>query len=186
MRLAPSNLFIRGFRMTALKIQACIATAVVAVAASLTPVAQAATISRDAYGTAAGLCTPAFGPSEVAIRKRPLTVQNEGSAPAFVTCSFTSEGPVTNAYVYVNSFDSAVHTVTCTGVNGYMTWSGNAYAPKSIDVQADGGQEVIEWDPADFGGTTTFPTGYFSVSCALPPGAGVNDIGIVNNVEIGT
>ena len=172
--------------MTSLKIQACIATAVVAVAASLAPVAQADTFNRDAFGTAAGLCTPAFGPSEAAIRKRPLSVQNEGSTPAFVTCSFTSEGPVTSAYLYVNSFDGAVHTVTCTGVNGYMTRATNAYVPKSIEVPADGGQEFIEWEPADFGETTEFPSGYFSVSCALPPGAGVNDIGIVNNVEIGT
>jgi hypothetical protein len=172
--------------MTSLKLQACIATAVVAVAASLAPVAQAATISRDAYGTAAGLCTPAFGPSEVAIRKRPLTVQNEGSTPAFVTCSFTIEGPTTYAYVYLNSFDGVAHEVTCTGVNGYMTFSGNAYAPKSIEVQADGAQEFLEWEPADFGGTTTFPSSYFSVSCALPPGTGVNDIGISNDVEIGT
>ncbi|MBC7991386.1 MAG: hypothetical protein H7Y19_17650 [Luteimonas sp.] len=171
--------------MSSLKIQVCIATAVFA-AASFAPSAEAAPVNRDSFGTAAGLCTPAFGPSETAIRKRPLSVQNEGTTNAFVTCSFMTEGPVSVAYVYVNSYDAAVHTITCTGVNGYTSRPTNAYVPKSIDAPADGSQEYIEWVPTDFGGTTVFPSSYFSVSCALPPGAGVNDIGMVYSVEIGT
>jgi len=167
-----------------LKIQAGIAMAIVAVA-SFSPAAQAAPIAREIVGTAAGLCTPAFGASEVAIRKRPLSVQNEGSTNAFITCSFSSQGAPTAAGVYVNSIDGAVHTVTCTGVTSYMTAT-NQYVVKSIDVGPSTDQELISWAPADFAGTTNFPSSYFSVSCGVPPGAGVNDIYVDFNEEIGT
>ncbi len=171
--------------MSSLKIQAGLALAIVAVA-SFSPAAQAAPIARQIVGTAAGLCTPAFGPSEVAIRKRPLSVQNEGSTNAFITCSFSSQGQPTAAGVYVNSIDGAVHTVTCTGVTSYLTAT-NQYSVKSVDVGPGTGQEEIAWVPADFTGTTTnFPSSYFSVSCGLPPGTGVNDIYVSFSEEIGT
>jgi hypothetical protein len=171
--------------MTSLKIQAGIA-AVVVLAATLAPEANAAPITRTLFNTAAGTCTPAFGPSEVAIRKRPLSVQNEGTTNAFVTCAFTAQTSPTVAQVWVNSFDGVAHTVNCTGVSGYNTWSGTQYVIKSASVGPGTSQVPITFLPADFGETTNFGNAWFSVSCSLPPGAGVNDVSVSFPEEIGT
>lgn len=152
--------------------------------------AQAVEIGRRFSSNATGLCQGALPAFETAIRKRPLAVQNEGASTAFVTCSFTSQGsqiagglnPATAAIFFTSQTGDDV-TINCTGVSGRQN-SPNEYIPKSVVV--GGATGAIEWLAADFSGAPArFPSGLFSVSCSLPPGAAILDTRVVFFEEIG-
>ena len=117
------------------------------------------------------------------VRKRPVAVQNEGTSIAFVTCSFPSpEGrqpgsaSVTTAVwqYFVNNGANPV-TVNCTGVATNNSVQLAEYVPKSIVVTPGAGEQALIWQAFDFAGApAVFPNqGAFSISCSLPPGAGV-------------
>jgi len=157
--------------------------AVVFTSASITaPVALAGTPGAQTASHPTAYCQTALPVFDGNIRKRPLAVQNEGTGPAFVTCSYPSpEGrtpgnsSTTRVWQYVlNNSDSPV-TINCTGVASTNNHAGAQYVVKSLVVDPGAGEQVINWYAADFEGSpTVFPNqGIFSVSCSLPPGAGV-------------
>lgn len=154
--------------------------------------AQGAQSGRQFLSNPTGMCQGALPAFETAIRKRPLAVQNEGAANAFVTCSFTSQGGwgsgVTNptsVQVYFNATSGADVELSCTGVSGYQN-DANQYIVKSVVLPASGGQRALTWTAADFEGAPgNFPSGLFSISCALAPGVGINDSRVVFSEEIG-
>lgn len=173
-----------------------LATAV-AVAAGLLSAgnASAATSARQFATNPTGICQGALPAFETAIRKRPLAVQNEGTQTAFVTCSFTSQGTFgasatnpTRVELYLNSTSGAATPISCTGVTGYASSTTSQYVIKNASAPANGGQTAVAWTAADFtpAGGTTFPSGLFSVSCSLPPGAAINDGYVIFAEEIGT
>lgn len=117
------------------------------------------------------------------IRKRPQAVQNEGTGPAFVTCSYPSgegrvagpDGTTTMVWQYlINNSDAAV-TINCTGVAGYPGDGPEQFIVKSAVVDPGAIGEAHIWEAADFDGApAAFPEqGVFSISCNLPPGAGL-------------
>ena len=147
-----------------------IAAAAVA-AATLAAPARAEIIYFDMTGYATGSCQAALPAFEGQIRKRPLALQNEGTAAAFVTCS-----PQTFTRLYdrvlgmnielLNNGTAAV-TISCTGVSPAA--GGPLYVSKSYTVAAGGiGFFNFSYD------TDGFING--SVSCQLPPGAGLSRI----------
>lgn len=156
-----------------------------AVATLATGAADSAAVHVFAQTNATGVCQPALPAYEGSIRKRPLAMQNEGGALAYVTCSPTSmyDQPYATFGARARLINrSAVQvTVQCTGVLGtdlsstapkYFT-SSTPISPNSSNVVAWGGSQTPGFD-------SKLP---FSFSCGLPPGVG---IGIVISDQYGT
>jgi hypothetical protein len=148
----------------------------------LSSASTAAALERTVTNHVAGNCTPAYGPSEVAVRKRPLSVQNEGRVDAFVTCSVSSQGKPIRVEILLYSFDGARHDVSCTGVSGFVSWPSTIYMPTAFYVTGTSRYGVY-WDPASLG-RTSFPSDLFSISCKIPPGAGISDLTVVFEEDV--
>ena len=134
----------------------------------------------DFIQNATGACQPALPAFDGQIRKRPLAVQNEGTAPAFVSCSLTGTTSgvggsggrtVETVWLYARNATATSATLGCTLVDNF---SGNAtptaYIPKSL-VLPPGGAGVLQWDAADNGGVNYILVANFS--CSLPVGVGL-------------
>lgn len=164
-------------------------------AALLVPIALL--IATDAIGGVSytnptGICQATLPAYEGALRKRPLAIQNEGSSNAFLTCSFTSQGTeITQVMVSFSSNDGGTHDISCTGVAGYQNQLPffPQYVVKQGTVSAALGQKTLIWNASDFlacspggcfPGATKFPTPFFSLSCNLPPGVGINNSMLTN------
>jgi len=142
----------------------------------------AALEDSEIAANAAARCQGALPNYEGNLRKRPLGVINEGTAPAFATCAFEIDNlqkepvgvdsGVDYFGVFLSNFGTTAATVTCTGVAGFETGTVQ-YASKGVLVPANlSGQGAIFFTAADFGGSI-FPL--TAVSCQLPPGTGIND-----------
>lgn len=125
-------------------------------------------------------CQGALPVFETQIRKRPLAVQNEGSRNTFVTCSFEFDSgnavdfAATMVDTYFTNLSDEEADVTCTAVTG---WQGgeNEYVSFTTPVAPEGEEQGnLFWVGDDFEGGG-LETGLVSISCALPPGVGVND-----------
>lgn len=159
--------------------------------------AGAATQSRQIVSLPTNYCQSSLPTFEGLIRKRPLAVQNEGSASAFITCSYPSgEGrePSSSATTrvwqyFLNNSDTNI-TVSCTGVSGDTGAEQPQYIVKSLEIPANTpvGNSQISWFAADFAGApAVFPSqGQFSISCSIPPGGGVRQAYINSITDVGT
>lgn len=142
----------------------------VGLTAGVAVIAPADAVVRVVSSNATNYCQAALPVFDTSIRKRPLSVQNEGSSTAFVTCSFHSEEAVSAAEIWLHA--AAGQTVTCTGVAGYN--GASEAAVKSAVVGAGETQAWLSWNAADFPGGS-MSSGLFSVSCGLQPGQGLDD-----------
>lgn len=143
-------------------------------------------VDRTIYAQAngSGACQAALPNYEGQIRKRPLAIQNEGDAGAFLTCSPVSlQGNAVHAsgheLVLVNN-TAAAQQVNCTGVNGPV--SGATYMPKSAVVPGNS-TASMHWTEADGVGGLNLET--MNMSCLLPPGIGVHTVYTRQLVDIG-
>lgn len=163
-----------------MKIAITVAGLALAIAGYSAPAFSQATIHTNASQPAAR-CQGALPNFETSLRKRPLAVQNVGTAASYVTCGFEFDAgnalgnaPLLVDTYFTNTTDEEV-TVTCTAVAGYEggdTESVNL----SIDVPAGGGGEdgnIFVYD-TDFA-TDALGTGLVAFSCRLPAGVGIND-----------
>jgi hypothetical protein len=155
-------------------------TGAVLAALFLPATAMAVDEEMETAANATANCQGALPNFEGSIRKRPLAVQNEGTATAFVTCSFSNEydlddrRQVSYFGAYMINRSSTPKTVACTGVAGYDSYAGNVYISRSITLPANGTtQEEVFFAPADNGGQGYYPL--VSMSCSIPPGVGIND-----------
>jgi len=150
-------------------------------------VASAYSISANAvetdHGNAAGptaRCQSALPVFDGNIRKRPLGVQNEGSANAFITCSFEVDAvnATGNAPILLDTyFSSSVGPidVNCTAVSGFQGGT-NEFVSQTIAIDPadpDEPQGNGVWVDTDFEGG--LGSGLVSISCNLPPGVAIND-----------
>jgi hypothetical protein len=157
--------------------------------ALLEPAAQADTTSRTEVQLAAGACQAALPAYEGQIRKRPLALQNEGTASAFVTCALASPG-YGNAEGFANLVALAVinvggapATLNCTLVDARNLFNDPVYLPKSIAIPTGGNASLLQWTSSENGGELfAFP----AISCNLPVGVGINATLRVYAEEIGT
>jgi hypothetical protein len=168
------------------------AAAALACALGLAPVAStvdAATIERQEVRMSTDVCQPALPAFDGQIRKRPLAMQNEGNANAFVTCAFggafngvPSQKTVTVGFTNITS---AGITVNCTLVDAQDGVINPEYFPKSIDVPPMGAPvTLLLWSAINDNGGVRFT--YPSVSCLLPPGTGVQVTNHTYDEEIGS
>jgi hypothetical protein len=152
--------------------------AILFVAALAVPgLATAETVSRTQVQNGTGACQAALPNYEGNIRKRPLAISNEGTSPAFVSCSMKSDDyyAALNEYngVQLSNRGSASANVNCTLVAGGTAPVATAnYYPKSIAVPA-GESVVLPWDPAVDNADAPFQNS-LNWSCSLPPGVDIN------------
>lgn len=150
-----------------------------AIAALASPsAATAGTPLESQVVMAAGTCQSALPVFDGVIRKRPLAVQNEGNSSAFITCGM--EGvldafPVTSlvTVAFTNTADVEV-IINCTLVDGGSAFSSPIYLLNSIKLAPNAPLGIITWTAADNAGSNFI---YPSVSCSLPPGAGIVAVG---------
>lgn len=136
---------------------------------------ESAAIGRMDVQNATGHCQAALPVFDGQIRKRPLAIVNEGTSPAFVTCSLVGDYAAMNNTVLfqalVRNLGAATATINCTMIAGidYAEGPAPAYAPQSIDVGA-ASQGLFSWFPPEAGGIQ----GTMNLSCLLPPGTAIN------------
>lgn len=157
-------------------------------AASLFPSAQAAVENLQVQSNAAGLCQGALPVFETNLRKRPLSVGNEGDTPAFVTCSFTTimdqgggggvaqESVVRHFGMFLSSSVPEPQTVSCTGVIGFEGSPTLEYVSLQVDVSSETpDSNYLYFYPTDIDPEQQYMHQLVSMSCRLPPGTGIND-----------
>ncbi|HET7127331.1 MAG TPA: hypothetical protein VFI26_09615 [Lysobacter sp.] len=171
---------------------ACAVTAL-AVGMTVSAPSQAVTQSQVARLQAGPACQLSIPTTDTKTRPKATAFRNEGTTNAFVICEFGSPtGEMTKAEMYVTSIDGVPRNVTCTGVNGFNiapSVSEIAYSAKTVSTDAvEGVLADFLWDASDFGGTagSNLPnSGFFSVTCNLPPQTAINVYGMYFNQEIG-
>jgi len=137
-----------------------------------TGIAQAANETNELSSNGVSHCQGALPNFEGAFRKRPLAIDNEGSAPAFLTCAFElrSTGALGHAVdVWFGNNTATGKTINCTGVQGF---NGTSEAVTRSVVVPGNSQDNVTWTDADFAAGIG---GLLSISCQLPPGTGIND-----------
>ena len=157
-------------------------------AATLFPTAQAAVEDLQIQSNATGLCQGALPVFETNLRKRPLSVANEGESPAFVTCSFTTiidqgggggvaQGTVVRYFgMFLSSWEPEPQTVSCTGVVGYEGSPTLEYVSLEVDVSSETpDSNYLYFYPTDIDPQQQYMHQLVSLSCRLPPGTGIND-----------
>lgn len=139
-------------------------------------VAQAQFLNRDFAQNATGSCQAALPAFEGQIRKRPLAVQNEGTASAFVTCSFmgtnqTIGGGISGVELAAANRTNSDIVLTCTMIAGTVS-DFALFFPKTITLPANSTFSVVRWTASDDNGGSAFGP-VTNVSCNLPVGAGL-------------
>lgn len=124
---------------------------------------------------AAGMCQGALPAFDTQIRKRPLAIRNEGTQPAFVSCSL----PATNGQmhssveiIFANS-NAAPASVNCTVVTGRANFSTppQYYTLPTLVLQANQpGGRLHTFDNAVDAANTV------NVSCNIPAGVSLDYI----------
>ncbi len=149
--------------------------------------ARAVTVDRGVTTNAVTFCQAALPAYEGLIRKRPLAVQNEGTATAFVTCGFVNDiysSGTRRVFANFLNNDLAAQQVTCTLVTGVAGFT-NAYITKSITIPANtpGGQS-LSWDNVVDNGGAYFSR-WVALSCSLPVGTGIGYLGSFHDSNVG-
>ncbi|MEP6634165.1 MAG: hypothetical protein ABJA62_08135 [Luteimonas sp.] len=141
--------------------------------------AQAVSRQRLFIQNAIGPCQPSLAAFENQIRNRPLALQNEGTSPVFISCSFTGTDRAANGFdVIVLIFDnntSSTVNVTCSLVTGLSKFGTQQALPKTIVMQPNSGgfQNQMFWTPGDNGGQP-FDNFSLNADCTLPAGTGIS------------
>lgn len=143
-------------------------------------------IMRIAAGPACQLSIPT---TDTQARPKATGFRNEGTKSEFVICQVdTPSGELTFSDIYLGSTDGVARSVSCTAVNGHsITPNTIAYSSKSVSTTAGGTYGSLGWNAADFGGAgPNMPhSGFFSITCTLPPKTFIGVIGMQYSEDIG-
>lgn len=120
-----------------------------------------------------GICQSALPVFDGQLRKRPVAVQNEGNAGAFVTCSWTMQLYAHDLWLYASSVDGTSSFITCTLVAG--RGSDLVYLTKTYFLAASGVPTRLRWQGSELNPDFAIIGSYVSVSCSLAPGVALND-----------
>lgn len=165
-----------------MKLATTFAGLTLAIAAAYSAPTAAQAVINAASSAPSARCQASLPMSELAIRKRPLTIQNDSTTTgAWITCGFEYDSGVAinNSALmvdaYFTNYSDVEQTVTCSGVTG---WEGgeNEYVAMEATLPANTGGDAgnLFWEATDFEGDG-MSTGLVSINCYLPPGVGIND-----------
>lgn len=174
-----------------LSFKSALPAAFLAVACLCTGTSHAVEMTRSFAQNATGTCQAALPSYEGQIRKRPLAIQNEGTANAFVSCSLvgTHYGPngdgreMTSVFVGLVNNTVAAIDVTCTLSDGLANLIAPAFIAKTVSVPANGWVE-LNWTSVDNGGDPFLFSA--NVQCNLPVGTGISYTVSLYQEDIGT
>ena len=157
-------------------LRAHIAIVVLASGACIAP-AGAITTNDFVFTPAAQACQLSLPTIDTKVSPRATGFRNDGTATTWVICGLWK--PVAENYlfatIYLRNEGGAELSVSCTGVNGDGSGT-QQYASKTAAMHA-GEAGSLDFQPEDFGGSTSIPKGYnFSVTCALPPHASIERV----------
>jgi hypothetical protein len=134
----------------------------------------------------AGVCQAALPSFEGLLRKRPMAIQNEGSATAFVTCSpttmqsmWTSE--IHGHGVHLINRNSAAVLIACSAVIGSQDGVADETVTKAVQIPANAAGAIYWGDgdiPAQNGES-------FNATCGLPPGTGIATVLVHQLLNVG-
>lgn len=135
----------------------------------------AATVARNDFQGAAGLCKAALPGFTAGLRSRPLGMANESSSPIFITCNWQGDDTqngnrgARQLTVTLGNTSGADLQVTCTLVNGFQSGllTQATYTPKTVTI-ANGGSATLTWLPADVGAVEQIKLP--ALSCSMPAG----------------
>ena len=136
--------------------------------------------AAEVHTGAAAACRSALPAFDGDIRTRPLAMQNEGDAPAFVSCS-NSNGASSTAYyitvagIYIQNRNAVATPVSCTLVTERLGGT-NVYLTRTQTFSA-GSSAFVLWNMSDNGGNHL--SAFVNFSCSLAPGIGVSRIGFM-------
>jgi len=162
-----------------LRISAALAGFMVAYALVITPVAIAST-TLTMQGASCQLSIPT---TNTGVRPKATGFRNESTTTAnFVICTFVSPASGGNndsflsGFINIASLDGVAKTVTCTAVVGSQALGPLKYSTKTIELPTYVAFNGAHWDSTDFGepaGSTIDGSIWFSITCNLPPQAGI-------------
>lgn len=125
-------------------------------------------------------CQPALPAFDGAFRKRPLAMQNESAAAAFLTCGTGSirslETRTTIVQLLLINLGASAVAVSCTLVDGVGGLVTPIYVTKLVAVPGGGGATPITWSAAADNNDVRFMMPV--VSCNLPGSVGVSVVAI--------
>ena len=109
----------------------------------------------------------------------------EGNSSEFVICQYASSSSAfTLAVIDFSSIDGMDHTLKCTAMRG-TPYNVPAYSTKSVTAKDNIFWEIF-WTPADFGESDDFGNSLFSVTCLLPAGISLINIGARYIEDVGS
>lgn len=158
-------------------VHALLATAAAATLLLATP----APAHANDWSNAVDVCQGALPTYDASLRKRPLAISNEGTEPAYISCSLRAplgnlDGggtDVVQIIVLLTNRAATAQSVTCTVVDGVALPFPSfppLYVPKTVEIPA-GRFGVINWFDFD---TTVGRFRLPNLSCALPPETEIN------------
>ncbi len=151
-----------------------LAVLTLATLAGLASPAQAVSVTRNVLRMATLGCQSALPTFDTSIRKRPLALQNEGTADAFVTCglegTFLAAPLSTSVAVKLRNNTAASVDVSCTLTDAGPGLHNPTYFTKTVTLAANAVDVDLGFTSADNGGNAFI---YPAFSCALPPGIGI-------------
>lgn len=169
-------------------IAACFALLAAAAASSNLEAAEA--FRYDIQG-AAGICQPARPEYGVALRARPLGLVNEGTVPAFVTCTLRGDPRAggrgaTKVLVHLGNVGTASAVVSCTFVEGRQLGgeSNAVYRTKSGTLFGGAQGESFSWQPSEIAGGPELiyqP----ALQCSLGAGSALHYISVSYDEDVG-
>jgi hypothetical protein len=137
----------------------------------------AAAVQREKFGNATAFCQAANPVSDAAIRRRPLALQNEGTANVFVSCSFVTDtgyggSAGTDGFqLIVTNTTGTPKTASCTGIVGTVS-NGALYFPSSVEIAANS-TTYFTFTGGEEGPFDSYAA--INASCVLPPGVSIDD-----------
>lgn len=129
--------------------------------------------------TPVGACNGALPSYDMTLRKRPLAILNEGTAPAFLSCALAADyggAPINTVILAFVNRGSADAIVSCTYVDALDPEIGGllpVYRSASTTVPAGTSSELL-WQPE---GEDEMFGPVISVSCMLPPQIEIGALG---------
>lgn len=151
----------------------------------------AAEVSRYDYQAAAAICQPALAVHATALRSRPLSLENRGTEPVFVSCALRGDPRpggrgAMKVLAEVGATGTAAAVVSCTFVDGLQEGStvNAVYRTKSVVVQPDSRGVAVTWQPSEIAGSPEH-IARPAVQCELPPGTALHYLSVTYDEDIG-